>query len=68
VKATENSAHVAIQVGSLLFVKTNHNGQNCIQARTLTQRELTHLEKHQDLLTSPSTVMSELAGISRSAN
>jgi hypothetical protein len=66
VKAVENSPNVAIQAGSLLLVKTTQNGQNCLQVRTLTQRELIHLEKHQDLLTSPSTVMSQLAGISRS--
>jgi len=67
VKAVEKIPNVAIQTGAILLVKTNQNGSNCLQVRTLTQRELIHLEKHQDPLTTPGTVLSQLAGIARNA-
>jgi hypothetical protein len=67
VKAVEGIPNVAIQTGAILLVKTPRNGDNCLQVRTLTQRELIHLEKHQDLLTTPDTVFSQLAGIARNA-
>jgi hypothetical protein len=44
VKAVENSPNAAIQAGSLLLVKTTHKRRKCLQVRTLTQRELIHLE------------------------
>jgi hypothetical protein len=67
IKAVEKIPNVAIQTGAILLVKTTQNGNNCLQVRTLTQRELIHLEKHQDLLTTPDTVLSQLAGIARNA-
>lgn len=69
VKAVEKipNVNVTIQTGAILLVKTTQNGSNCLQVRTLTQRELIHLEKHQDLLTTPDTVLSQLAGIARNA-
>jgi hypothetical protein len=65
-KAVDGIPNVAIQTGAILLVKTAQNGSNCLQVRTLTQRELIHLEKHQDLLTTPDTVLSQLAGLARS--
>ena len=65
IKAIENIPQVAIQSGSLLLVKiTDDDGQACLQVRTLSQREMIQLEKHQHLLTSPSTVLRELSRLS----
>jgi hypothetical protein len=51
----------AMQVGSILYLKQTIDGQTVIQVRTLTQRELLILENNQDLLNSPTTVMTKLA-------
>jgi hypothetical protein len=51
----------AIQVGSLLYLKLTIDGQSVVQARTLNQRELIVLENNQDLLNSPTTILSALA-------
>lgn len=56
-----NVPSAAIQVGSILFLKLTIDGQAVVQARTLTQRELIVLENNQDLLNSPTTIMTKLA-------
>ncbi len=61
-KAIESVPTAAIQAGAILLVKTSNslNGP-CIQVKTLTQRELIHLEKNQKLLTSPQDIFSKLS-------
>jgi hypothetical protein len=61
IKAVEDVPNVAIQTGSLLLVKTTRKrGGKCVQVRTLTQREMIHLERHQDMLSSPATILERL--------
>ncbi|MEM8669471.1 MAG: hypothetical protein AAGG48_18240 [Planctomycetota bacterium] len=56
-EAVKGVQNAAVQAGSVLFIKTD----DCIQVRTLTQRELVHLERNQDLLTAPSELPERLA-------
>lgn len=55
-KAVENVPTAAIQAGAILLIKTN----SCVQVRTLTLRELTHLEMNQKLLASPHDILEKL--------
>ena len=65
IKAIEKIPNAAIQTGSLLLVKlSNPDGDDCLQVRTLSQREMIQLEKNQHLLTHPATVLHELSRIS----
>lgn len=65
-KALEHVPTAAIQAGAILLIKTSnpHNGP-CIQVRTLTQRELTHLEKDQKLMASPHDILIKLSELNR---
>lgn len=61
-KAVENIPNAALQAGSVLLVKTNNPVHGpCIQARTLTQREMILLEKNQKLLASPHDLLEKLS-------
>jgi len=65
-KAVENVPTAAIQAGSILLIKTNnpHTGP-CIQVRSLTLRELTHLERNQKLLASPHDILVKLTELNQ---
>lgn len=69
IKAVENVPTAAIQAGAILLVKTNnpHSGP-CIQVRTLTLRELTHLERNQKLLASPQDILVKLTELNQQEN
>lgn len=56
-----NVPSAAIQVGSILFLKLTIDGNAVVQARNLSQKELIIIENNQDLLNSPSTIMTKLA-------
>lgn len=56
-----DQSSAAIQCGPILLVKTTNRGKSSLQVRTLTPREVIHLERNQDLLTNPATIMKELA-------
>lgn len=56
-----NVPSAAIQVGSILYLKLTVDGSPVVQARNLTQKELIILENNQDLLNSPSTIMTILS-------
>lgn len=61
-KAADGQKQAAMQCGSILLVKTTApNGESCMQVRTLTQRELAYLEKHQAMLKSPDSVLERLS-------
>lgn len=61
-KALPANSDAAFQVGSLLIVHiANDGGHGCTQVRTLTQRELILLEKHQDMLAHPRDLMRQLS-------
>lgn len=64
-KSLENIPSAAFQVGSLLYVKIQIDGQSTVMARTLTQSEMIVLENNQGLLSSPATCMSKLAKLCR---
>ena len=66
ITALKDYPYGAMQVGSILLIKTNGNRPS-IQAKTLTQKELIHLENNQDLLASPATLLQRLSEISRGA-
>ena len=64
VKSLEGIPTAAMQIGSLLFVKLQSpDGKPCIQVRSLTQRELVHLERNPKVLASPSDVFQRLAEV-----
>jgi hypothetical protein len=63
-KALEGISNAAIQVGSLLIVKTSNPIHNTVRIRTLTTNEMIHLEKNQTLLAQPESVLHELQKIS----
>jgi len=64
IKAIDNVPNAAIQIGSLLLVKTtSDDGKNSLQVCTLTPTELIHLEKNQKLLTSPQTILHKLTAL-----
>jgi hypothetical protein len=60
-KAVEKIPNAAIQAGSILLVKLTSSNNPVVQVRTLTQRELIHLENNQQLLTSPADVLEKLS-------
>lgn len=61
-KAVENVPNAAIQAGSVLLLKIeNPDHGPCIQARTLTQREMILLERNQKLLASPHDLLEKLS-------
>lgn len=65
-KAVENVPNAAIQAGAILLVKTNNPQTGpCIQVRTLTQRELAHLERNQKLLASPHDILVKLTELNQ---
>jgi hypothetical protein len=61
VKSVESVPNAAFQLGTLLFVKTTTLTGPCIQAKSLTQREILRLEKNSDWLRSPQSVLAKLA-------
>jgi hypothetical protein len=60
-KAVESIPNAAIQAGSILLVKITTKSGPVIQVRTLTQRELIHLENNQRLLSSPANLLEKLS-------
>lgn len=61
-KAVEGQKQAVIQCGSILLVKTTNAAGECMmQVRTLTHLELAHLERNQNLLKCPETVLDKLA-------
>jgi hypothetical protein len=65
IKALEVVPNATINCGSILLVKTNDEKNDfCIQARTLTQKEMVCLEKNQNILKSPHDVLEKLSKIS----
>jgi len=62
-KAVEKVPNAAIQVGSILLVKLTASDSAVIQVRTLTQRELIHLENNQRLLSSPADLLEKLSEV-----
>lgn len=61
-KAVENVPSAAVQAGAVLLIKTTDTkGSACVQVRTLSQRELGHLERNQRLLASPHELLESLA-------
>lgn len=60
ITALEKTGAAVCQVGSILLVKAN--GQ--VVARTLTQRELIHIEKHPELLKAPDEILGALSAAS----
>ncbi len=68
IKTTKDFPNVAMQIGSILFIKVTKDCQPMIQVKTLTQNELIYLESNQNLLASPSTVLDRLAEMARDAS
>lgn len=65
-KAVENVPMAAIQAGAILLIKTNSPQSGpCVQVRTLTLRELTHLERNQKLLASPHDILAKLTELNQ---
>jgi hypothetical protein len=64
-KAVENIPNAAVQVGSILLVKITSSNIPQVQVRTLTQRELIHLENNQKLLKSPANILDRLTELCR---
>ena len=63
--AIDDVTNAAIQIGSLLVVKTlDANNSVAVRIRTLSSNEMIHLEKNQNLLTKPDHVLEELQRIS----
>lgn len=61
-KAIENDDNAALQVGSLLLLRTKTaSGQRNTVTRTLTQRELIFVEQNQQLLKRPENLLDKLA-------
>lgn len=52
----------AIQIGSLLIIKTIASRGPVVKVRVLSQRELIYLESNQGLLSIPSEVLQRLTG------
>ncbi len=62
ISALDKVSSAAIQVGSVVIIKLpDSDGNSCIQARTLSQRELILLEKNPLLLKEPKNVLDLLA-------
>lgn len=59
-KSLETIASAAIQVGSLLVVKTTGENGAAIAVRTLTQNQLAMLEKNPSLLKTPADILIQL--------
>jgi hypothetical protein len=67
--AIKEVPNVAMQIGSILLIKTTSDDGPLIQVRTLTSKELIHLESNQSLLSSPAQLLKKLARASKhSAN
>ena len=61
-KCFENVPNVAVQAGSILFLKyVGADGTACVQVRTLTQEQLVQIEKNPKLLNTPVQAISKLA-------
>ncbi|MGE5612511.1 MAG: hypothetical protein ACM359_24900 [Bacillota bacterium] len=60
-KSIEKIPSAAIQAGSILLVKITSGQGPVIQVRTLTSKELIHLENNQKLLSSPSDILEKLS-------
>ena len=62
ISALDKVSSAAIQVGSVVIIKLpDSDGNSCIQARTLSQRELILLEKNPLLLKEPKNLLDLLA-------
>ncbi len=61
VSSLENVGDAAIQVGSLLIVKTTNNQGASVAVRTLTQNQLSLLEKDPSILKIPSNILEVLS-------
>lgn len=57
VSSLEHHSEAAIQIGSLLILKTTSRGKPQITSRTLSQRELVALEQHPEALQNPSCLL-----------
>ena len=64
-QALDKVPNAAIQIGSLLLVKTLDNGESSVFVRSLTQKEVLHIETNQRLLEDPATVLEKLAALSQ---
>lgn len=60
-KATENIPNVACQIGSILLVKITNNNIPKVMMRSLSPKEMIHLEKNQGLLNNPHNILEELS-------
>jgi hypothetical protein len=67
-KAVESVPNAAIQAGSILLIKINSSNGPIVQVRTLTQRELLHLENNQCLLSSPADLLQKLSALCNNTN
>lgn len=67
-KAVESIPNAAIQAGSILLVKITSKSGPVIQVRTLTQRELIHLENNQKLLSSPADLLEKLSELCQASD
>jgi hypothetical protein len=67
-KAVENIPNAAIQAGSILLVKISSKSGPVIQVRTLTQRELIHLENNQKILSSPADLLEKLSELCQASD
>lgn len=62
-EAVEKIPNAAIQAGSIILVKTTLTSGPTIKVKTLSQRELIHLENNQKLLLSPADLLENLSSI-----
>lgn len=60
VKCLEKTPNAALQAGSVLVVKITTPSGPMIQARSLSQQELTELENNQQFLQEPATILKKL--------
>lgn len=67
-KAVASIPNAAIQAGSILLVKITSSTGPVVQVRTLTQRELIHLENNQRLLSSPADLLEKLSALCQASD